>query len=182
MQIRLYYATSIDGYIADANGGVGFLDPYQPHAYGYEAFMLEVGITVVGRTTYDQALGFGPDPFGGKDVLVLTHRPLEPRARTAAATGDVTTVARRLRAEQHRDAWIMGGAHTMSAFLAADAIDRIDQFVVPVVLGNGVPAFAGLPMARTLELDELERFADGVVRMRYVRPQSGTADALVANP
>ena len=181
MLIRLYYAASVDGFIADAQGGVGWLEPFHAAAYGYDAFMREVGIVVVGRATYDQALGFGSEPFGGKEVLVLTHRPVEPRVRTAVATGEVSTVARRLRAEQ-RDAWIMGGAHTMAAFLAADAVDRIDHFVVPVVLGAGTPAFAGLAQHRALELDGLERFPDGVVRLRYVRPGSGTPDALAANP
>lgn len=182
MLIRLYYAASLDGYIADAAGGVGWLDEYDGRSYRYDAFMREIGIVVVGRATYDQALSFGPKPFGGKEVLVLTHRAVEARVRTTVATGEISTIARRLRAEQARDAWIMGGAHTMAEFLNADAVDRIDHFVIPVALGSGIPAFAGLRQPRSLALDDTERFADGVVRLSYVRPESGTADALAANP
>jgi len=72
MRIRLYYAATLDGFIADAGGAVSWLDAYNGRRYGYDAFMREIGLIVAGRTTYDQALGFGSDAFGDKDVLVMS--------------------------------------------------------------------------------------------------------------
>lgn len=43
---------------------------------------------------------------------------------------------------------IEGGAHTVSAFLTAHALDRLHVLVAPVILGSGKPGLALPPIAR----------------------------------
>ncbi len=69
--LRVFIAVSRDGFIAQEDGGVGWLDPYFTDELDYAAFMTEIGATVVGRRTYDQ-MGAGE---GTQPVIVLSHRP-----------------------------------------------------------------------------------------------------------
>ena len=47
-----------------------------------------------------------------------------------------------LRAIDDQDVWIVGGAQVQSAFLAAGELDRLEIFLIPVLLGDGIPLFA----------------------------------------
>ena len=76
-RIRLYIATSLDGYIATPDGDVAWLEPFHAGDYGYDDFLKGIGTLVMGRTTFDQVLGFGAWPYAGKRAIVLTSRPVE---------------------------------------------------------------------------------------------------------
>ena len=52
-------AVSLDGYIADAQGGVKWLDPFFTKEIDFPGFLATIGAVVMGRTTYDQTLTFG---------------------------------------------------------------------------------------------------------------------------
>src|SRR5262249_13993667 len=54
---RVFIAMSLDGYIADARGGVEWLNPYFSPETDFDGFMKSIGATVMGRATFDQAFG-----------------------------------------------------------------------------------------------------------------------------
>ena len=56
--LRGYMACSADGYIADAKGGVGFLDAFDGVDFGYDAFFGPLDSLIMGRATFDQVRGF----------------------------------------------------------------------------------------------------------------------------
>jgi dihydrofolate reductase len=64
--IRGYIATSLDGCVADASGGLDWLAPYATVDVGYRDFTDQVGTVVMGRRTHDQipSLGIGW-PYAG---------------------------------------------------------------------------------------------------------------------
>ena len=76
-QTTLYIAASVDGYIADANGGVTWLPSGDSNGndYGYAAFYASVDALLMGRRTYDQVLTFGEWPYPGKPAYVFTRHP-----------------------------------------------------------------------------------------------------------
>lgn len=169
--LRVYIAVSLDGFVATGDGEVRFLEPYQTLDYGYATFFGQVGIVVMGRRTYDQVAGFGEWPYGSARTLVLTSRALEsPPPSVARAGGDVTRLAAALKTSGDKDVWIQGGARTIQSFLEADAIDRLDLFVMPVLLGTGIPLFDGeAGAAQTLALIASESYPTGAVRLSYRR-------------
>jgi len=163
--IRLYYAASIDGFIADRDGGVSWLDAFNDQDYGYEAFVSELDSVVFGRRTYQQQIAFGSWPFAGKRTFVLTSSAIEdPNVESAR---DVETVLTTLAKDGARNTWIIGGAQTMAAFLARNAIDRIDHHIIPVLLGAGVPVFSGLRSLSNWQLTQSQAFPNGVVHLCY---------------
>ena len=74
-KIIYYVAASLDGYIADADGGVDWLPEGDVEGYGYEELYSGVDALVMGRRTYDQAVGFDQWLFSDKPVYVFTSHP-----------------------------------------------------------------------------------------------------------
>jgi dihydrofolate reductase len=167
--IRGFIAASIDGYVADASGNVDFLKPFEALDYGYGTFIESIGTVVLGRTTYDQIPSFGVGwPYPGKHGFVVTSRPLEQVYEGVEAwTQGVAALADRLRA-MPGDSWVVGGARLQAAFLEMGALDRLELFVVPVILGDGVPLFQrGLTTPRTPRLLASEGLDKGMVKLDY---------------
>ena len=167
--LRLYIAASLDGFIATADGGVSWLDPYNEPELGYDQLMKSVGTVVMGRATYEQAIGFpGPWPNVGKKTIVLTSRPLKsPPKDVERWAGDVGSLADHLRTSSKKDVWICGGARTVRAFLDLDQVDRIELYVIPVLLGDGLPLFERSPHHSRLRLERSRSFKNGVVQLIY---------------
>ncbi len=165
-RIVLYAAASLDGRIADASGGVDWLLPFQEAGdYGLSRFMAGVSCVVAGRATYDQARGFGEWPYGGKRLVLLSSREVAdlPRPATRHA-GRVEGLLPALRREPG-EVWLLGGTQVFAQFLGVGAVDRIEMFLMPVLLGAGpalLPAGEG-----AFRLLEQECFPNGVVRLAY---------------
>ncbi len=166
-QIVIYVAVSADGFIATPDGGVAWLEAFPAQDVGYDEFFATVGTVVLGRATYEQVLGFGPWPYAEKRGVVLSSRPLEGLpAGVEVHAGDVRELATELRRDP-RDTWLVGGAQVFSAFLDAHAVDRLELYVAPVLLGGGIPLFAPSARVRSLTLVGTERFENGLVRLAY---------------
>lgn len=170
-EVILYIAASIDGYIADKEGGVEWMQLFSAGGqdYGYTEFYQSVGALVFGRDAYEQVLTFGPWPYQGKRTYVLTNLPLTPPkgADVIPVNGDLNSLIARARTETDGVIWLMGGAGGAADFLKAGLVDKIILSIVPVLLGDGIPLFlpGGASVAMTLE--EVKRFKTGVVQLTY---------------
>ena len=170
-RVRLYAAMSIDGCLADAEGGIGWLAPYDAQDYGMVGFLAGIGALLTGRATYDQVRGFADWPYPGKRVVVLTHRPLDPDPPEGveAAGGDLAAIVARLKADMAGDIWLLGGAAVAQAALAQGLVDTLELFVIPVTLGDGMRLFGPAGAPRGWHLDAARPFPNGVVALEYRR-------------
>lgn len=170
-RLRLYAAMSIDGCLADADGGIGWLAPFDAEDYGMEGFLAGIGALLTGRATYDQVRGFAAWPYAGKRVVVLTHRPLEadPPAGVEAAAGDLAVIVARLRTEAAGDIWLLGGAAVAQDALAQGLVDSLELFVIPVTLGGGIRLFGASGVPQGWQLAAARPFPNGVVGLEYRR-------------
>jgi dihydrofolate reductase len=165
-RVILLAAASLDLRIADAEGGVGWLAPFEAAGdHGLDAFMAGVARIAMGRRTYEQVRGFGAWPYAGKPVSVLTARPLpDPPEGVTAEQGAPAALAARWR--EAGDVWLNGGAEVFGAFLAADEVDRIEIFLAPALLSAG-PMLLPAASRRTPRLAAVERFPSGLLRLAY---------------
>jgi dihydrofolate reductase len=169
-QIRLYIAQSLDGYIARADGGIDWLRPYDDVDYGYSAFIREIGTVVMGRASYDLARSFGDWPYPKMRSLVITSRALDDAPPNVTRVGaDIPRLTTALRAAGDKDVWIMGGAQTINGFLAANAVDRIDLFTLPILLGGGIRLFGDPRPELALRLLSTQTYDKGLARLTYLR-------------
>lgn len=158
---HLYIAQSLDGFIATEDGGVGWLDAFQDADYGFAEFERSVDAIVMGRVTYEQVRGFGAWPHPGKPCIVLSHSPAvgehpEDVVFRATVPTDLTGKV-----------WLVGGRQTLHTYLAAGRVDRIELFVMPTLLGTGIPLFTGGTRPSKAILSEHTIYPNGVVRLVY---------------
>lgn len=176
-RIVYYAAISVDGFIAASDGNVHFLAPFDPMALGYAEFFAKVQAVVLGRATYDQLLTFGPWPYPGRRGLIVTTRPLAelPEATRTVTPAELPEALARLRAETPGEVWIVGGGQTARACLDAGLIDELELYVVPCLVGAGIPLFAPSSQLLPLRLLATQSFASGVTMLRYaVEPRPGS--------
>lgn len=164
-----YAAASADGFIAARDGGVSWLDPFNSPELGHGAFLARVGAVVVGRATYDQMLGFGPWPYAGRRGLVVTSRPIVglPEGVGAILPAELPAALAGLRARTPGDVWIVGGGRTARLCLDAGLVDELELYLVPRLLGDGVPLLERREAFARLRLLETRAFSSGVTLVRY---------------
>jgi dihydrofolate reductase len=164
-----YIAASADGYIADAAGGLDWLAAYDARAYGYDTFLASIGTIVMGRATFDEVLRQGTWPYPGKAAFVLTSRALQevPAGADVRAFADIGALAAAMRKAGGPDVWIEGGGRTLRALLDLGVVDRLDLYVIPILLGDGIALFPRGGVRCKLALAGTRAFPDGVVGLSY---------------
>jgi dihydrofolate reductase len=167
--VHLYAAASVDGFLADEQGGVEWLDPYADALEGFGAFIKTIGSTVMGRVTYDDAVKREQADFE-RPTYVVTHRPFDPPPGVVPWSGGLRELIERIRREHPRDIWLMGGGILVKGFLEQDLIDIWSLAFVPTLLGSGLRLFPDASFAeRRLQLVDTQTYPSGVVSMRYER-------------
>jgi dihydrofolate reductase len=144
---------------------------FAPHAsYGWPEFNEQIDAVVMGRVALDAGLESGSWPWPGKQIYVLTSRPVPPEvpADVVVASDSPSELLDRLRgAGLAGDAFLLGGQRTLNAFLALGAVDRLELLELPVILGEGVPfSPPGTPESR-LRLERRNAFPDGTLHNVY---------------
>lgn len=162
-------AASVDGYIAGKDGGVDWLEPFNAVDFGYERFFNDIGTVVMGRKTYNQSREFGPDwVYAGKRAIVVTSKPIaDPPSGVAPWTDSIEALVCHLRELDYGDVWIVGGSQLQSTLFDLGAMDRLELFLIPVLLGDGIPLFCTSEQSQALSLEAVGQFDMGVVRLDY---------------
>jgi dihydrofolate reductase len=168
-RFRLYMAISLDGFIASADGGVKWLEPYDPYSVGFGHFLAEVGSVVMGRRSFEQMVSFGPWPYEGKRTIVMSRAGFAPTTpQTEVSSEPVDVVADRLARETtNGDVWIFGGGEIARAFFNQRRCNTLELCIVPVVVGDGIPLFGSGTLPRDLRLTSAKHFDSGLVCLTY---------------
>ena len=94
--------------------------------------------------------------------------------------GDVSELAANLRndlAAGNKDVWLMGGGVSIAPFCKADLVDRYELYIMPVLLGTGIPLFPpNLKTSTELRLVRTRELPKGIVETIY-EPANRAADA-----
>ena len=169
MKASVFIATSLDGFIARADGALDWLPPGGGEPHGYDEFMATVDALVIGRKTFETVLTFDSWPYGEKPVFVLSTRTLAPApvgAVVECMSGAPAEIVSRLAARGIRHVYVDGGI-TIQRFLEAGLIQRLIITRIPVILGSGIPLFG--PVDRDITLRHIAtREYPSFVQSEYV--------------
>jgi len=166
-RVSAFLGASLDGFIAEEDGGLGFLKPFEQEEHGYAEFYASVDTLLLGRKTYETVLGFEAWPFAGKRVAVLTRSARSPRFGERFLAGEPREVLSLLARDGPQHVYADGG-EVVAQFLAAGCLDALVVTVVPVVLGSGIRLFATSPGRHQLKLESARTFPSGMVQLRYL--------------
>ena len=138
-------ACSLDGFITDADGGLGWLHFSADAQRVMEASLAGVDAFLMGRRTWEVAMasGHGGGDGGGKYATYLFSRTLRepPGPGVTLVREDAGGFVRALKAQPGGGICVMGGGELAQALFAAGVIDEVGLNIHPILLGRGTPLF-----------------------------------------
>jgi dihydrofolate reductase len=126
-QIYIYIAKTLDGFIADKNGGVEFLSKYQglkKLEKNHKNFFDKIDTVLLGSKTYEQVLKFDCEwPYKNKETYVITSRNFDHPKETIKSNNNPKELLSRLKNE-NKNVWVDGGSKLINYLIENNLIDR----------------------------------------------------------
>ena len=172
---KVFIATSLDGYIADKDGGIDWLHSIpnpENIDMGYEEFTSQIDALVMGRTTFETVCAFDMDWPYKKPVFVLSNSltkiPDEYEGKAVLVKGTLKEILHKIYSKGYYRLYIDGG-RTIQSFLNEDLIDEMTITIIPYLLGAGIPLFSDLSGILEFECVDSKIYLDKVVQNSFVR-------------
>ncbi len=171
-KVILYIAISLDGFIADINGGIDWLGgQYSSYNgdYGYSNFIKNIDTVVMGMNTYKQIVKeLSPNKWPYSDIksYVFTSKKMISSENIIFVNQDIKSFILDLKNKKGRDIWINGGANIANQLIKDDIIDEYNLSIMPIILGQGIPLFN--IVYKKLKLDKYSE-ENGVLNIIYSR-------------
>jgi dihydrofolate reductase len=164
----VFIATSLDGFIARSDGRIDWLSIVERPGedYGYQAFFDTIDTLVVGRKTYETALGFDQWPYAGKRCVVMTSSTPAAKHGETFYAGDPAALVDRLTSEGAKRIYVDGG-DVIRQFVAAGLVTDMTLSILPILLGEGARLFGGTGRDVRLDLVSSRAFESGLVQLEY---------------
>ncbi|HEX6924681.1 MAG TPA: dihydrofolate reductase family protein [Longimicrobiaceae bacterium] len=179
MKTQYYTASSLDGFIADADNSLEWLLQFgDPPEGGYEEFIREVGAVAMGSTTYQWLLDNyihldqpdqKPWPYD-QSAWVFTTGSLSavPGADIRFVRGDVRPVHQAMaEAANGKNIWLIGGGELVGQFHDHGLLDELIVTIASVTLGGGAPLLPRAIVSPPLKLISARAQGEGFVELRY---------------
>ncbi|MDP2814159.1 MAG: dihydrofolate reductase family protein [Erysipelotrichaceae bacterium] len=168
-KIKCTLAISLDGYIADEQGGYDWIVGDGSHEnntekkWDFEAYMSDVDVVVMGRNCYDLQMH---KEFANKEVIVMTSRKTDDNS--------VTFLSENIRSHlidirKTKNIFVFGGGNVVSQL--KDIIDEYAIGIIPIILGKGIPLFHPDENRVKLNLKEI-MCEDGIVVLTYTKKEA----------
>ncbi|REE04498.1 dihydrofolate reductase family protein [Citricoccus muralis] len=180
-QLGYFSIGSLDGFIADPSGDFSWAEPDEEvHQYANDQ-LLGVDLHLYGRRTYELMTVWETDlsfaaanrlyaEFAERwvdaDKIVYSSTLEEPVTRRTRLERTFDPEAVRALKDSTPGDLMIAGPTLAGQALRAGLVDVVDQVLLPIVIGGGLPMYpAGLRL--DLELMDERRFAGGAVAVRH---------------
>jgi dihydrofolate reductase len=163
-------ANSLDNYIAREDGAIDWILGGDEADSAMAEFWKTIDTVVIGRKTYEPVLKSGtPFPtYPGVKNYVLSRTLKECPDKNVEIIGkDAAGFVRKLKSEEGKDIFIMGGGLLAKPLFESNLIDEVGVNIHPVLLGSGTPLFHEMSHQIDLALIECKSFKNGCVLITY---------------
>ncbi|HEY1580905.1 MAG TPA: dihydrofolate reductase family protein [Terracidiphilus sp.] len=174
-RVTLHMVSSLDGFIARKDNSVSWLEDdgsvYEAgvsvSAEEIATFVKAIDCYVMGSRTYEHALELGW-VYGDTPTVVVTGREL-PSTRKSVEfySGALKELVEEKLAPRYRNIWLVGGAMLSQRFLELGLVDEIRLTIAPVLLGDGLRLFDGVPSETRWHLKNVVPYKNGYVELLY---------------
>ena len=177
-KVKYFVANSLDNFIARPDGAVEWLFN-DGTDYGMAEFFRSIDCMLLGRKTYEVAIGHKPkrkstkakkkSSFGGGMKSYVFSRTLKagPEDDFTVVSENAGEFVRKLKNEPGKDIWLMGGGELAGSLLTEGVVDELSLNIHPVLLGEGIPLFQGVQLQLNLELLSTKAHTNGCVQVEY---------------
>jgi dihydrofolate reductase len=161
-------ATSLDNFIARPDGAVDWLYWSKDVTAITAAFWKTIDTVVMGRKTYEAALGHGLESYSGvKNYVFSRTLKANPGLPVEIVSEDAAAFVRKLKRRKGKGICLLGGGELAKSLFEAGLIDEVGLNVHPVLLGSGTPLFHEMSRQVNLELLECRKLKGGCVFVSY---------------
>ncbi|MBA3767676.1 MAG: dihydrofolate reductase [Acidobacteria bacterium] len=169
-KVKFSIANSLDNYIARKNGAIDWILEGDEASSAMTEFWKNLDVVIIGRKTYEPVLKSGlPFPtFPGVKNYVLSRTLKESSDKNVEfIREDVVEFIRKLKTQEGKDIFVMGGGLLAQPLFEANLIDEIGVNIHPMLLGSGIPLFHEISHQIDLELIECKSFKNGCVSISH---------------
>jgi len=185
-KLVLFMHLSLDGFAADANGGLSWAS-YDEELMRYAGdIVATVGSPVYGRVTYELMAGYWPsvlnDPNADahskahaqwvdgvtKYVFSRTMKKADWN-NTIVINDNIAGAINELKQQPGKDLVIFGSPTLAHSFMELDLIDEYQLTINPVLLGSGKPAWDLIKSKTNLKLLKGTILKSGVLGLHYAK-------------
>lgn len=155
-RIRYQVACSLDGYIADPNGGYDWIvaDP----DIDFPALFAQFDTLLMGRKTFEIIRGSEGQYGDVKIVVVSKTLRQQDHPGITIISEDIAAHVRELRSRPGKDIWLFGGGQLFRTLFELDLVDTVEPAIIPVLIGRGIPMYPENDLRRTLTLKNSRRY------------------------
>lgn len=166
-KVVLFIATSIDGFIAGEDGSTDWL--YTDGDFGYREFYNSIDTTIMGYNTYYFIKQFPEFPYPDKKNYVFSRRERASDENPIEFIyGNITEFIKKLKKEEGKNIWLVGGSQINSLLHNANLIDQMIISVHPIALGKGIKLFRDKSLKRQhFKLINHQVYDRGLVQLTY---------------
>lgn len=174
-KVSVFIATSLDGYIADENGSIDWLNNFNETVprgedCGYKIFIETVDTIVMGRKTFETVCEFDPWPYN-IPVIVLSNQknyiiPDHLKTKVTVSSERPNELIQRLASENIKHIYLDGGK-TIQSFINGNLVDEVTVTIIPIILGGGCSLFGSLDKEVFLNKLGCYSYEFGCVQLKY---------------
>jgi dihydrofolate reductase len=170
---HVFIATSLDGFIARADGDIGWLLKHDAsdEDHGHGDFMRDIDAVIMGRGTFEAIRDMQPW-FYSRPVLVLSATlakqpvPADLAGKVRFTDKSPRQAMAMLEAEGCRRVYVDGG-RVIQSFLLEGLINDLVITRIPILLGSGRSLFGPLPQDIHLRHVSTRSFPSGLVQSTH---------------
>lgn len=167
-KIILNLAVSLDGYIADIDGGYDWIVGHNnselntDNKWSHEEFLNDIDVVVMGKNCYDQGMH---EEFKNKEVYIATSKDIKNYENYHFISNNICSIINDLKNEG-KNIYLFGGGYLVDNFIKENIIDEYVIGIIPTILGQGKKLFFENNPKIDLTLDYYS-VEDGVMIMKY---------------
>lgn len=175
-KIFLYIASSIDGYIAEPDGNLDWLENLpNPNNidHGYTDLLNSIDHIIMGRKTYESLLNMDIAwPYANYSTYIISSNPTFDikTPNTYLMCNNIVQQIEQLKTNSKKNIWLVGGGDVVKYFLNNNLIDAMTISIVPIILGAGISLFSSSNPSNWT-LNNSIAFETGIVNLNYSKKQ-----------
>ncbi len=174
LQVSVFIATSLDGFIARPDGSIDFLESagkaLASEDYGYADFTKTIDCLVMGRNSFEKVLSFPTWPYQDKRVIVMSQSlkniPEALQSKVELSSQSPQDLVKHCKNEGLKRIYLDGG-RLIQSFLQEQLVTDIIVTQLPILIGQGIPLFGKLTQDIKLEHLKTKSYASGFVQSNY---------------
>jgi len=172
-RVALILTASLDGFIAENDGGIDWLvEPPEEAPGDYLDLLDSIDCLIMGSATYLVSLQLegGTEVFEGNEVYVFTSRTdLPTHEGVTFVSESAEEFVADIRVREGGTIWLFGGGRLATSLSDAGLVDDYVIVMQPMLLGDGIPLWVTPHGSTNLELVNARAWAGGIAELRYRR-------------